>query len=329
MGASTSSNVSPESQHSRTLSPSSSSTDFERNIGARTSATSTRVTVSSKFRRLLPFTTPKLLTSSGNNNNSRFAFVPRKRGGKQRMFCSSSSSVVNSNNNSSSSIAGGKRARSRNRDHCRIFRELINNWQLRDLHCLVVEFEASLALRELSARADDARSASANVRDDLNRLYQNNIATDLILLYEGVEFPVHKSFLSKRCSFFRRLFRQNSSNSSSSSSNRRRIVVTFVDYKTRLNLEAFVLLLEYLYTGEICTESRQTFPASAFDLLLRFREEIEVVKRLEDDLSSMYKNPDSSDADCVLIFSNSNRISTELSENLLENSQNLSTEQQR
>lgn len=320
MGANTSSNAGSPSrleQRCRTLSPSSSTAfnDFERNAGGRISSTSTRsssvvASSSSKFRRFIPFT-PKLMAVG-----QRFGLVSTKRA--KKFISSSSSAAVGS----SSSISGSKRQRSRNRDHCRIFRELILNWQLRDLHCLVVEFEASLALRELTSRADFARPLAPNVRDDLHRLYQNGIASDLTLSYEGVEFPVHKSFLIKRCSFFRRLFRQ-------FPPSRRRIVVNFNEYKTRLNLEAFVLLLEYLYTGEICTDSRQSFAASAFDLLLKFRDEIETVRRLEDDLMSMYKNPDANDADAVLIFSNSNRVSAELSETLLENSQNLSTEQQR
>lgn len=63
-----------------------------------------------------------------------------------------------------SSNVAEKRSRSKTREHCRLFRELVSDWRLSDLHCLVVEFEAAAALRELRRRNDATRPQAATLK---------------------------------------------------------------------------------------------------------------------------------------------------------------------
>lgn len=89
--------------------------------------------------------------------------------------------------------------------HTKIFRELVENWSLQDLHCLLVEYEASIALRDLCVKADSVRPETPTLKKDLCNLYINGWCADVAIMYGDTEFLVHRSILSTRSPFFRQL----------------------------------------------------------------------------------------------------------------------------
>lgn len=70
---------------------------------------------------------------------------------------------------------------------------------------LVHEYEATAALRELTAQADAARPPARSCRADLGRLLESRLCADVTLAYRGTAFPAHRALLSARCPFFRDL----------------------------------------------------------------------------------------------------------------------------
>lgn len=111
------------------------------------------------------------------------------------------------------------------RDHARVFRDLVSGWTAQvswmmpltmtmvmmsdgiwqDLHCLVVEYEAGAAVRELTWRADAARPPFPTLGQDLGRILDTGVAADVRLAFDGAEFPAHAPILCARSAFFRRL----------------------------------------------------------------------------------------------------------------------------
>ena len=65
---------------------------------------------------------------------------------------------------------GGSQGRSH--DNGRAVRELTATWTVRELHSLGDEYDATAALKELTALADAARPPANTVVDDLANLYQ-------------------------------------------------------------------------------------------------------------------------------------------------------------
>ena len=74
------------------------------------------------------------------------------------------------------------------RDHAKMFRELASGWSAQDLHCLVVEYESSLSLHDLTWRADAARPNPSTLREDIGKLFQQSICTDIVLVFDGRNF---------------------------------------------------------------------------------------------------------------------------------------------
>uniref|UniRef100_A0A915J5J6 Uncharacterized protein n=1 Tax=Romanomermis culicivorax TaxID=13658 RepID=A0A915J5J6_ROMCU len=79
-----------------------------------------------------------------------------------------------------------KRLRTWYREHSKIFREFLFTWTLRDLHCLVVEFEAAKALSRLKWQADAARQPAPTIVDDLLCALRDGIAADTLVTFQNV-----------------------------------------------------------------------------------------------------------------------------------------------
>ena len=131
---------------------------------------------------------------------------------------------------------------SRTPDYRRHMRELLEFWDLKDVSFLVQEYEALIALKEITTLAEMARESVANLRSDLIALYDDKYLADTVLEFKGTLFPVHRPILVCRCSFFDKKL--------SGLSDLRKPVKINCDVEG-LTIELFSLLVKYLYTGEM------------------------------------------------------------------------------
>lgn len=148
---------------------------------------------------------------SNDNNSNQYALNPTVR--PTRLSCSEADDEdsifmpwFSINNESSISRMSTKKSKSRFKEHCKIFRDFLAAWPLRDLHCLVVEFEASRALSRLCWRTDAARCAVPSVADDLQRILVSSMLCDVALeTGDGRRFGAHRAILVARSTLFRTL----------------------------------------------------------------------------------------------------------------------------
>ena len=172
---------------------------------------------------------------------------------------------------------------SRSFDYGKLLRELTSSWSIRELNALVEEFEASLALKELTILANLARPHANSVKDDLSALYDYKYCTDVDLIYQGVVFPVHRAILTIRCPYFRRLLGR------------------YPDYGSQvpvsirtagIDVNIFSNLLRYLYTGELKSEG------TALDsvVLMQLIQEFGTPNPLEHDLRTLLETGEHCDA---------------------------------
>ncbi|KFD65331.1 hypothetical protein M514_08222, partial [Trichuris suis] len=184
---------------------------------------------------------------------------------------------------------------------CRTFRQMVLGWSLRNLHCLVVEFEASIALREITASADLARPKAPTLQEDLARLYRESIVADTCLLYEHQLFNVHRCILNSRCAWLQSFLRS--------------IIDEKSDGPIGLNLpgspvspvvlDAFIF---FLYTGIIHREKLSTTEYEQFCLL---NSTLGVSNDWHADIASLFHEPND-DADIEIVFTrNTKCISSE------------------
>uniref|UniRef100_A0A5S6QYA5 BTB domain-containing protein n=1 Tax=Trichuris muris TaxID=70415 RepID=A0A5S6QYA5_TRIMR len=181
------------------------------------------------------------------------------------------------------------------KESCRTFRQMVLGWSLRNLHCLVVEFEASLALREITASADLARPRAPSLQADLARLYRKGVVADTLLLVDDQLLNVHRCILSCRSAWLQSFLRTNADNSSC---------------PVRLNLpgspissvalDAFIF---FLYTGVV---DRERLSAAEYEQFCFLNSTLDVSDDwLADVTSLLYESND--DADIEIVFTRSTR----------------------
>lgn len=98
-----------------------------------------------------------------------------------------------------------RRRCSKSTDHGRVIRDAVSDWSPGELACLLDEYEALAALKDLAVQAELARPPAPTFKQDLSTLYDLKYSTDVDLVFRGVCFPVHRAILSARCSYFRDL----------------------------------------------------------------------------------------------------------------------------
>ncbi|XP_074662377.1 BTB/POZ domain-containing protein 7-like [Tubulanus polymorphus] len=181
------------------------------------------------------------------------------------------------------------RRHSRSYDHAKAIREFTSNWSIRELHALVEEYEASIALKELTILSNLARPSANSLKQDLSNLYDYKFCTDLDLIYRGACFPVHRAILSARCPYFRHLLRRFPTYGAQ----------VPVDIKTHgVDVNLFSALLRYLYTGEFNQEESHY---ENLDILVQIGEEFGTPNLLEHDLRRLLETGEY--CDTVLLFS--------------------------
>lgn len=193
------------------------------------------------------------------------------------------------------------RRHSRSLDYGKALRDLISSWSFRDLNCLIQEYEALSALKELSMAANLARAPANSFRQDLSRLFDTKMCTDVDLLYRGACFPAHKALLSARSPYFRNLLRYHSNGSQ-----------VPVKLKTvGVDVSLFAILLRYLYTDSINLEELRK---DHREILMKLADEFGLPNQLEYDLRTLLDTGDYCDA--LLVFSCDSECSESLSQDL-------------
>jgi BTB/POZ domain-containing protein 7 len=193
------------------------------------------------------------------------------------------------------------RRHSRSLDYGRALRDLISNWSFRDLTCLIQEYEALAALKELAIAANLARSPANSFRQDLSQLFDSKLCTDVDLVYRGACFPAHRALLSSRSPYFRNLLRYHTYGSQ-----------VPVKLKTvGVDVSLFAILLRYLYTDSINLDELRR---EHREILMKLAEEFGLPNQLEYDLRNLLDSGDYCDA--LLVFSCDSECSDSLSHDL-------------
>lgn len=186
------------------------------------------------------------------------------------------------------------RRQNKQQDQARALREVLGAWSPRDLHALVRDYEAGLALRELTYQADLARPLANTLKDDLADLYDKQYFTDVQLMYEGRAFPAHRAILCVRCPYFRELLPRYPEPGA-------KIKVTI--HTPGVTVGLFSALLRYLYTGDLCIkkEDSSTGAGNNLNLLIQLAQEFGTPNPLENDLRQLLESGHYADA--LLVFS--------------------------
>ncbi|XP_015044202.2 BTB/POZ domain-containing protein 7-like [Drosophila pseudoobscura] len=180
-----------------------------------------------------------------------------------------------------------RRRSSKAYDHARVLRDFVSDWAPMELAALCEEFEALSALRDLSVQAELARPPAATYKQDLAALYDLNFCTDCDLVFRGTIFPVHRSILSARCSYFRDLL-------AGCPGFGARICLELPT--SPIDVPLFSSLLRYLYTGDMCPHD----PDIEITVLRQLGDDFGSPNPLDHDLRYLLETGDYADA--ALVF---------------------------
>lgn len=172
-------------------------------------------------------------------------------------------------------------------DHARVLRDFVCDWAPLELAALCEEFEALAALRDLSVQAELARPPATTYKQDLAALFDLRLCTDCDLVFRGTIFPVHRSILSSRCTYFRDLL-------SGCPGFGARICLELPS--SPIDVQIFASLLRYLYTGDLCPHD----PTININLLRQLGDDFGTPNPLEHDLRYLLETGDYADA--ALVF---------------------------
>ncbi|XP_017491500.1 PREDICTED: BTB/POZ domain-containing protein 7-like, partial [Rhagoletis zephyria] len=172
-------------------------------------------------------------------------------------------------------------------DHARVLRDFVSDWTPLELAALCEEYEALAALRDLSVQAELARPPATTFKQDLAALYDLKTCTDCDLVFRGSIFPVHRSILSSRCSYFRDLL-------AGCPGFGARICLELPT--SPIDVQLFSSLLRYLYTGDLCPHD----PSMDISLLRQLGDDFGTPNPLEHDLRYLLETGDYADA--ALVF---------------------------
>ena len=168
-------------------------------------------------------------------------------------------------------------------------REMLSSWSSsRDVHTLVCDYEATLALKELSYQADSARVRAPSYIIDLGTLYDSKDFTDVDLIYKNTRFPVHRAVVALRCPFFRELLLRYPHHGA---------CVPVTIRTPGVDVAIFSALLRYLYTGHFHSSDDLD---KNLNLLIQLADEFGTPNPLEIDLKTLLETGVYSDA--VLVF---------------------------
>lgn len=174
-------------------------------------------------------------------------------------------------------------------DHGKMLRELTQTWSYQEIVALVDHYRSLMEIKESVSQMNLTRPHVQPLKKDMLDLLHKGMCSDVTLLFNGVKFPVHRSILSSRCTYFQELFLQWDNESTTEIS-----VNIPVD---GITVEMFSTLLQYLYTGDF---PAQTSGLDSLDMLMELGEEFRTPNVLEQDLKGLLYNAEH--ADVLLVF---------------------------
>lgn len=172
-------------------------------------------------------------------------------------------------------------------DHARVLRDFVSDWSPLELAALCEEYEALAALKDLSVQAELARPPATTFKQDLATLFDMKNCTDCDLVFRGTVFPVHRSILSARCSYFRELL-------AGCPGFGARICLELPS--SPIDVQMFSSLLRYLYTGDLCPHDLTI----DINILRQLGDDFGTPNPLEHDLRYLLETGDYADA--ALVF---------------------------
>lgn len=171
-------------------------------------------------------------------------------------------------------------------DHARVLRDFVSDWSPLELAALCEEYDALAALKDLSVQAELARPPATTYKQDLANLFDSKVSTDCDLVFRGTVFPVHRSILSARCSYFRELL-------ASCPGYGARICLELP--ASPIDVQMFSSLLRYLYTGDLCPHD----PSIDLKFLRQLGDDFGTPNPLDHDLRFLLETGDYADATLV------------------------------
>nr|XP_027197211.1 BTB/POZ domain-containing protein 7-like [Dermatophagoides pteronyssinus] len=180
--------------------------------------------------------------------------------------------------------------------HSQVFSEFAQSLSIQELAQIYNEYRAAYFMKELSLHAESARPIASSIRNDLSELYDLKHNSDIILIYKGVDFPVHKAIVCVRCPFFRELLGKLSQGST---------VTVNLDIQG-LRVELFNDLLKYLYSGELAGSYDSRSNSASYEALIRISQQCGVPNPLSHDLKHLLETGIYSDASLCFQISNNN-----------------------
>ncbi|KAL1228295.1 BTB/POZ domain-containing protein [Trichinella pseudospiralis] len=177
----------------------------------------------------------------------------------------------------------------------RTFRQMLSSWCLRNLHCLMVELEASWALRELTVSADLSRPPAPSLRNSLLRMYEQATLSDVVLIFQGRRFAVHRCIVSRRSLWLRTLLRQAERTHPTTIEFRLPPGCQIPDSPTPRVVDYFI---RFLYCGYI--DERDLSADEAVQLAL-MKVSLGVSNDWHGDMFDMIRQPNE-DADLIIVF---------------------------
>ncbi|XP_037073284.1 BTB/POZ domain-containing protein 7-like [Pollicipes pollicipes] len=175
-----------------------------------------------------------------------------------------------------------------------VIREYICDWPARDVRALNEEYRALGLMRELAQSAAAARPLASSCQQDLCELYQSRYCADVDLVYQGCVFSVHRSILSARCPYFRKLLKDQP---------RPGAPVPVRIRTAGVDPELLNALLQYLYCGELNCSGLLSAGAGRrrqLDVLAQLEAEFGAPAPLERDMKYLLETADLADA--LLVF---------------------------
>lgn len=171
-------------------------------------------------------------------------------------------------------------------NHSQVFADFATLLSVRDLAHIYEEYKATLYIKELFQHAESARPIASTIRNDLSEIYDFKHNSDIILVFKGVDFPVHKAIVCVRCPYFRELLGKKHPGS---------VVPVNLDIKG-LRVELFNDLLKYLYSGELSGSYDPRSNSASYEALIRISQECGVPNPLSHDLKYLLETGIYSDA---------------------------------
>lgn len=143
---------------------------------------------------------------SGRHQHQHHEHQPRKMAREKEKVSNRLSNWISSSISKAKQLPKYRSRRSsKSCDHSKVMRDFLSQLTTRDIIELNDEYHSTAMLKELSFQAETARPSASNISSDLADLFDSRYVSDTILVFRGIQFPIHKAIVCVRSPFFREL----------------------------------------------------------------------------------------------------------------------------